>query len=382
VDFVKEKVLALLGMRPQVFAVSARQARRAKAEANEALLRGSGFGALEGFVTRTLNEGLRVRLKLMNPLGVGLRVLADARQALGARLDRLQEDVVTLEEIESQLALHRDELGRGVRHRMAGVESAVSDFERRGREFLERSLRLAGLPRLLSRGSLAPAFEEEVVNDLAGVVEKRVDEIAEWMVAREVWQWQRISDRLQRRQAAHADHASGPLAGPLEFDLSRLLKEVRREAERAIDGYDHAAESRRVAIAARLAAAGTAVLQLAALAAAAAALWLSPPLTGRAEGILAAGALSVAGLLLPGFVRRHASDRFGQRVAALRGLLASHLKLSFDRELEHGRQRARDAVAPYRRFVRAETDRLRGQREELATLQRGFDSLKSRIESR
>jgi small GTP-binding protein len=382
VDFVKEKVLALLGIRPQVFAVSARQARRAKAEANEGLLRGSGLGALEGFVTRTLNETLRVRLKLLNPVGVALRVLAETRQGLEARLERLKEDVVTLEEIEGQLALHRDDLGRGVRHRMASVESAVFDVAERGRQFLERGLRLGHVVDLATRDSLATGFAREVVADLPQVVEKRVDEIADWMVASEVRHWQGVSDRIQRRQAAHPDRLPVPLMRTLEFDLSRLLKEVRRDAQRAMDGYDHAADTRGLALTARLAAAGTAVLQVVALGLAIAVFALSSSTVTRAFGVLAAAMLSLTGFLLLGLLRRRACARFGQKIADLRGMLGSRLKLSFDRELEQGWQRARDALSPYSRFVRSEGDRLRSQRNELVTLQQGFESLKSRIESR
>jgi hypothetical protein len=83
IGFVKEKAQVLLGIRPQVFAVSARQARRAKAESNQALLQASGFLALEGFLTRTLHDTVRVRLKLLNPLGVGQRVLEEAERAAG-----------------------------------------------------------------------------------------------------------------------------------------------------------------------------------------------------------------------------------------------------------------------------------------------------------
>jgi small GTP-binding protein len=382
VEFVKEKALALLGLRPQVFAVSARQARRAKVESNDALLRGSGFGALEGFVTRTLHEALRVRLKLLNPLGVGLRVLAEARQTVDSRLDLLKEDVVTLEEIEGLLALHRDDLGRGVRHRMASVETAIFEAEKRGRGFLERSLRLVRVVDLVSRDGLGAGFEREVVADLPRVVEKRVDEMADWMVASEVRQWQGIADRLQRRQSAHADRAAIPGAGPLEFDLARLVKDVRREAQRALETYDHAGDSRRLSALARTAAAGTLVLPLAGIGLAALVLATSDTAVLRGAVLAAAALLCAAGFLLLALVRRQANADFGRKIGDLRGMLASRLKLTFDKELEQGQQRAKEALSPYSRFVRSEGERLRSQKDELATLQRGFEALKSQIEAR
>jgi len=382
VEFVKDKALALLGLRPQVFAVSARQARRAKVESNDALLRGSGFGALEGFVTRTLHEALRVRLKLLNPLGVALRVLAEARQAVDARLELLKEDVITLEEIEGLLALHRDDLGRGVRHRMASVETAVFEAEKRGRGFLERSLRFVRVVDLVGRDGVGAGFAREVVADLPRVVEKRVDEMADWMVASEVRQWQGIADRLQRRQAAHADRAPIPAAAPLEFDLGRVVKDVRREAHRALDTYDHAADSRRLSALARAAAAGTVVLPLAGVGLAVLVLATSDTAVLRGGVLVAAALLCATGFLLLALVRRHASADFGRKIADLRGMLASRLKLTFDKELEQGQLRAKEALSPYSRYVRSEGERLRGQRDELATLQRGFEALKTQIEAR
>jgi hypothetical protein len=313
---------------------------------------------------------------------VALRVLGEARQTIESRLDLLKEDVVTLEEIEGLLALHRDDLGRGVRYRMASVETAVFEAEKRGRGFLERSLRLVRVMDLVARDSLGAGFEREVVGDLPRVVEKRVDEMADWMVASEVRQWQGIADRLQRRQAAHADRASIPATGPLDFDLARLVKDVRREAQRALDTYDHAGDSRRLSALARTAAAGTVVLPLAGIALAVLVLATSDTALLRAAVLIAAALLCATGFLLLALVRRHASADFSRKIAELRGILASRLKLTFDKELEQGQQRAKEALSPYSRFVRSEGERLRGQKDELATLQRGFEVLKAQIEPR
>ena len=70
VAFVRDSVNRLLGVVPEVFAVSARLAMRAK-QGRPKDWPGSGFEPLERYVQQTLDDGRRFQLKLANPLGVG-----------------------------------------------------------------------------------------------------------------------------------------------------------------------------------------------------------------------------------------------------------------------------------------------------------------------
>ena len=74
IAFVAENARALLGSAPDTF-----RWRRAWPCAEDlpdgAALAASRFEALESYVSATLDEEERVRLKLLNPLGVGLRLL-------------------------------------------------------------------------------------------------------------------------------------------------------------------------------------------------------------------------------------------------------------------------------------------------------------------
>src|SRR5262249_24600092 len=94
--FIRENARDLLGITPEIFPVSARQAQRARADdeatAREAAWSASRFEAVERYVLETLDEEQRVRLKLLSPLGVAQR-LADKYLALAeGRLETLQQD--------------------------------------------------------------------------------------------------------------------------------------------------------------------------------------------------------------------------------------------------------------------------------------------------
>jgi small GTP-binding protein len=379
--FVKEKAAAWLGLSPEIHAVSARQALRGKAERDDALLSASGFGVLERFLTETLDQTERVRLKLLNPLGVGLRVLTQAEQVAKARLSLLDDDFAALEEIDGQLDLFCEDLARDFRFRLADVETVLLDLERRGNAFFEDTLRLGRIIDLLNRERIRDQFEQKVVADLPRVVERRVDEIVDWMVASELKQFRAISELLRCRQAAHAERMVGHIDGAFESDRVRLLEEVRRQAQRAVESFDHAEEARRLAASVRDIVAGAALLQVGAIGLGAAVTALATTTFADVTGVMAAGALSILGLLLLPARRQTAHRQLRARVAVMRETLMATLSSSFDGELERSRGRILEAIAPYSRFVRSEGERLRGQRGELTALRSELEALKARIES-
>jgi small GTP-binding protein len=380
VEFVRQQTRALLGeVEPEVFPVSARRAGRAKTAGDAAALAASGLPGLEAYVLKRLDEAERLRLKLLNPIGVGQRVLGEALERVEARLGVLEADFVVLADLDSQLGLHSEDLARDFRFRLADVESLLLDFERRGHAFFEETLRLGRVFELLDRERLRDAFEAKVVVDLPRDVERRVEDLVDWMVSRELRLWQDVMERLQRRQAAHADRMLGRADAPFEHDRRRLLDAVRREAHRAVEGFDHQAEARRLAASVRDTVAGGALLQVGAVGLGTAVAALATTTMADVTGILAAGALSVIGLMLLPARRRAARSELHAKVAAMRERLIEALTSSFRAEDERARGRLVEALGPYSRFVRGEGDRLRGLRDAGRELDGALQALRARI---
>jgi small GTP-binding protein len=378
--FVAEKASRLLAVAPAAFPVSARRALRGKLDGDDALVESSGFPALERHLSVTLAEAGRFRLKLLNPLGVGERLLHQARERAGARLELLREDVASLEEVESQLSLFREDLQRDFRFRLSDVEKQLLEFERRGHAFFSETLRLGRVFDLLNRERIRDEFERAVVADLPGEVERRVTEIVDWMVENELALWRGLSERLARRQTAHQDRMVGRVGG-FEHDRARLLAEVRREAQRAVEGYDHQAEARRLAGAVRDAVAGGALLQVGALGLGAAVTALATTTVADVTGLLAAGTLSLVGLLLLPARRRRARLELRERVTAMRETLLARLNDAFEREIARGLEGIGEALGPYTRFVRAERERLTALRDGIDSSLAAIQALRARVEA-
>jgi small GTP-binding protein len=378
-DFVAENAQKLLGIAPRVFPVSARQAQRAKAAGDAAALAASGFAALEEYVTTTLDERERVRLKLLNPLGVGRQVLDRAQERAGARRELLLEDFETVHNLDGQLELYGEDLARDFRFRLSDVEKELLEMERRGNDFFDETLRIGRIFDLLSHRKLKRAFEEKVVGDLPRVVERQVEQVVEWMVDSDLRQWRAMAEHLERRRREHEDRIVGTMSGGFEHDRARLLEEARRSAQRALESYDRDAESSRLADSVRVAVAGTAALQVGALGLGTIVTMVASTAAVDMTGILAAGALSAIGLLVLPARRAGAKSELREKVEAMRTKLLSALVVQFEQERGRSLQRLREAIAPYTRFVRAERERLDAADTDLSRIRDGLERIRAEV---
>jgi hypothetical protein len=199
------------------------------------------------------------------------------------------------------------------------------------------------------------------------------------MVASDVRQWQSVMEHLERRRAQHAERLVGHVLGVFEHDRARLLDGVRREAQRALESYDREAESSRLAESVQVAVAGTAALQVGALGLGTMVTILATTTMGDITGLLAAGALSVLGLLVLPARRAQAKSELRGKVEDMRARLMKALTGQFDEELDKSLQRIKEAISPYTRFVRSERERLTGVRDELRRIRDGLQRIKSEL---
>jgi small GTP-binding protein len=381
VEFVRDKLRELLGLRPEVFAVSARLAWKIKAAgiAPNPVSAGFGFGALEAYLTRTLDDAERLRVKLQSPVGVAERALTGTADATKARLAATAEDEATLKEIDTQLLQHLQDLTRDLRLRLSEAEKPLVELEKRGQDHLDETLRLGGTLALLDAGRTASGFRQEVLAGLATAIDKRVEGVVDALVTGETRLWPTVVARLERRRAAHGARLPAPAGAAPPTDRARLLQALGRDCHRALESYGAAAESSRLGAAARRAAWATLLLPLLAVAAAALVVARGEAGTGAVIGLAAAAALAAAGLLPLALLRGRERRRLSEAVAGLRQRVSAALRSGYERELDASQKRVQEAVAPFGRFVRSESERLRGQSHELAGRRKELDALRARI---
>jgi GTP-binding protein EngB required for normal cell division len=379
--FVADSAKSLLGFVPDIFPVAARLALRAKLSNEAEPLARSRFEELERYIVSTLDAKERVRLKLLNPLGVAEHLAGRYLEVTEKRLELLKEDFSTLEDIDRQLALYKEDMQREFRFRLADVDKVLHELENRGIAFFDDTVRISRVFDLVNKSKMKADFERDVVGDTSQVIERRVSEIIDWLVSSDLRQWQAVMDHLSRRRHEHADRIVGKVGGSFDYDRSRLLESVGRIAQRSIESYDQEGEASRMADSVQVAVAGTALVELGAIGLGAIITHIAVTAAADFTGILAAGTVAVLGLFIIPNRRSEAKKNLREKIQALRDHLMGALTTQFDREIEGSARRIDEAIGPYTRFVRAERERLNELRAQLGDVHGGLARLRSQVEA-
>ncbi len=379
-DFVKENALLLLGVKTDIFPVSARLAMQAK-HGQPALWPKSGFETLERFIHDTLDQTTRLRLKLLNPLGVGERFLNQYTDITLNRLKLLGSDLETLDNLEQQLKLYREDMSRDFQFRLADIENVLFDMEKRGLVYFDETMRLQRVLDLMKKEYIQRTFEQQVVADVPQVLDQKVTEMIDWLVNADLHQWQAVTDYLKQRKKDYQEQIIGNVGQNFRYDRDHLLSSVGKSAQRVVETYDKSLEADKIATDAQMAVADTAAVGVGAVGLGAMLIALATTVAADVTGILAATVFAALGLFIIPYRKESAKKELVGRIAELRVHLTNTLTTQFEKELNRSIERINEAVAPYTRFVRAERDKLQILQTDLDEVQRKQARLRVEIEA-
>ncbi|HEX5726242.1 MAG TPA: dynamin family protein [Longimicrobiaceae bacterium] len=379
--FVSENGEALLGEAPVVFPVSAKQALQARESEDAALWERSGFAAVDDFLLNTLDQQERVRLKLLNPLNVGIRLAGRYKETAFERLKTLAEDVATLQNIDTQLAAYHQEMLRDFEPRLARLDALLSDMEVRGMNFFDETIRFGNIRRLMRGEDVRRDFEREVVGDTPRQIDDEVQRVIDWIVERNLRLWQDLGNYIERRKISrHREEMIGEVGGGFSYNRQALLDSIGRTSREVVSTYNREAEARRLADEVRGASnltlfSGAGIIGGALLAA------LTSTLAD-VTGVLLITASAVTGLYVIPNKRRQAKEDFARKIADLRRRLKEGLTRQVHTAIQESSEKVNESIAPYRRFVQTQQEQLNEARNELVAAEDALLRLRAEIEGR
>jgi len=378
-SFIAENIRSLLGIQPEIFSVSSRLALQAK-KGSPHLWNKSHFEELEKHIQTSLDETERIRLKFLNPIGVGLNLNQRYREVIAARLELLNADWEVIRSVERQLGLYKEDMRADFDYRMADIENILFAMEQRGQSFFEEYLRISRIPDLLKKEKIKKAFKEDVVADVPQQIDEKIHELIDWMVERDFRQWQAVLEHLDKRKNAHQGKIMGDNQNAtFQYNREHLIESVANRAKRVVDGYDHHIEAANIAEGAQNAVAAAAAIEVGAVGLGTLIAVLASSLAADVTGILVASAVAVFGLFIIPAKRRKANLELTQKIKTLREQLLSTLNTQFDHEMNRSLERINAAIAPYTRFVRSEKETLDKVSEELEQLHIHLMNLEKQI---
>lgn len=379
-EFVEENFRALFGMRPEVFPVSARLALRAK-QGEPTFWQNSRFEALERYIKETLDESSRLKLKFLNPLGIGQSLVDKFLTITAERLELLKDDFIKIQDVESQLAVYKEDMQRNFDFRIADIENVLYEMEQRGQDYFDETIRLPRVLDLMNRRRIQEEFERQVVADVPQRIETKVNELIDWMVEADYRQWQAVTEHLADRRRLHQERIVGdPSVGSFHHDREHLIEAVGRQARRVVETYDKTREAEAIADGAQVAVAALAAVEVGAVSLGTAIAILATTAAADATGILAASLVAVLGLFILPVRKRQAKAEMRTKIAELREKLIHALRTQFEHEMERSLHKIEEAIAPYTRFVRAEESKLMQAEAELIRIRTGLEGLRVRVD--
>ena len=384
-SYILTNATTILGKTPEFFPVSAKLAQRSQVESDESerqrLKAASRVGELESYIDATLDDSSRVQLKFQNPLGVADNLVNQAKSITQVQADDLAEDQLTVTSLETTIAGYEKELQMELAPRLAEVENLLQKIELRGLDFFDRTLRLTNIHHLIRGEKVRAEFEKEVTFDLSKDIEDQVQRVIDWLVEKDLREWQQVMVYLQKRQALNADQIVDNGITPQVNRRRELIDKVGQSVKKITESYDKAREASQLAKNVESAVAQTAMFEAGAVGLG---VLVSTALLSSAldvTGIIAAGTLAVLGLFVIPYKRKQAKDNFREKILAMRTKLFGALTTTFNTESVNAVSRLKDNIAPYTRFVHTETERIQKSEITLNDILQQLATLRARIES-
>ena len=377
--FVAENAKKILKVDPEIFPVSAQQALKAKS-GEPALWAESRFEALENYILETLDQESRLKLKLMNPLGVGKRLASQYAEFFEDRLKLLKDDLSLIKDVEEQLTVFQKDMLESFDLRISDIVKVLLEMEQRGEDFFSEYIRLARIVDLMKKEKIQQIYEDQVVANVPDLVEAKVTAIIDWLVDSNLRQWQAITSHIAEGRQKHKGRMVGDI-GNFIYDRERLITSIRDEATRVIDSYDKTREADEIARRSQNAVAATAAISAGAVGLGTLVTILATTMATDITGILLAGVMAALGLFIIPTRRRNAKKEMRQKVKSMRDQLTTSLTEHFSHEISRSLQEIRDTITPYTRFVRSENEKNQEAHQKLKSYLTEIIQLSDEIES-
>lgn len=382
----KEIASRLRGGTPAIYCISALQSLREKvAHRTGADLSApdpkNEFPALEHYLVTTLRDKERVQLKLMSPVGVLRNILDRNLKTLDSRLTVMREDARVLVSVREQLTGYQAEMRTDSERYLMELRAALATLEKRGRDWLERNIRIGNIRFLRNKDAVENRFRSEVVADTPREIENVVHRMVDWTVKRNLKLWTAVFAELD----AHTERlrAAGALAahGGTEFHYNReeLFAKLREPVERRLGDFNTEDEARQVVESMQDAVAQAFGVNVLALGLGAALVAVFTTAALDITGVLTATLFAVAGWLLIPARRRRLIRELEEKIAKLSTDLSALLSAKFQEQLSRYEQQFLEIVQPYERFLETERVKLEKGIAELRTARTDVDTLEHAI---
>src|SRR3989304_2361568 len=248
--FLEKNCYRLLGFEPKILSVSAKEAYKGKAEANESLLAKSKIAEVESFIFDKLDLDTKIDFKLVSPLKYLHNVFSELQQNLNEKVSKCNTDIKSIERFETRLKNKKQDMREYTLKYKDEIKLVFSRLKEKLDNFLNSYVTMkAVILSKIGREKIDDRFKREVYGllnpqtDMDRIIDDVVDYVARnnrslWDLARdhiekEVGYDRRIGSILDGHAERHYDDRKHEIEVALKSRSKEFRElDIERESER------------------------------------------------------------------------------------------------------------------------------------------------------
>ncbi|KAM3568915.1 hypothetical protein VYU27_008977 [Nannochloropsis oceanica] len=305
------------------------------------------------------------------------RLVEEAQQTLDKRKNLLSSDLATLSLVEEQMTAFMKDMARDVEREKATIDKCLRDMIERAEDFLSEHVTLANYQELWDSQAFAKRFQQQVVGNLATVVDEIVLDMSELVAQRARTQSRAVLDFLGRRPGARHGQMIGSVTETrFEGVRAEVLNKLSADVGEVMSTYEKDKEFKKLSEEIKAGVMATAAVEAGAATVGALVAAHALDVTG---GLVTASSLAILGLVVIPYRRQVQRNDFRRRVGELRRQMEGVLAVRMERELGKVRERIMECIGPYSRFVAVEEEKIRDWRGEVREIEKEVRRVRDRL---
>lgn len=382
-EFVGDSVKKFFDFEPQIFMVSAKQARKAKETGDDALYEESGFKGLEEYLFEKLSEGEKLKLKLESPINSAISIADRCTNDFQARMTHLKDDKRVLENIKGQLEQSESDMSENFGRFILEIDNIILEMEKRGRNWVDDNVKLTNMGMLRSAERFRARFKEEVIKDYEVKIDDTLNKAVDWFMKKYLKVWQDTTQYFADQAALRPhDGMVGKVGNKFEYNREKIYDLVRADAKDKIKNYDYEEQMRKFMSRAGMginAAIGGSLIGVGAGVAVVALTTAAGFTVVDITGILGGLTLLTGSLLVLPMQRRKIKSEFSEKIIGLKKALAEVLENQIKKEAREAVEKIRESFGPFFDYVNRTTGSVEESIKTIKHIRDSFHQLKMKF---
>ncbi len=234
--FVERQMENLLGMRPLLFMVSAKEARMGRQEGDLSSSDPGGIEALKAHLRGVFAQVPPAKQKLLSQLDMALVVIERQERRVKDRVAAVGADTARARDVQQELEQQSAGMNAQLMAARAEIDRVLEGLRVRALEFINTNLSIRLIGRGISREALQAQFQEVVIGRSLREIDEAINTYINALIDNSRLYWRGVIDRLSQLKDTLDQELTGLDSG-IYAEQREALQEAIRIADAELKTY-------------------------------------------------------------------------------------------------------------------------------------------------